>query len=1106
MTTRTKLQALADRWADVAPAERANYQLYLTELAEALDVPKPQPAGSGYQFELPVQMVNPDGTTTTRFADLVKNGFFLLEAKDAEGGKSTDLLLRRAFGQAAQYTAFLKDGQPPYLLVLDVGATLLVWDRWTGTYGGFQAARRIDLPTLHERPEDIELLQDIWTRPEARDPRAKANAVTREIATKLAKLAASLEERGYTNERVAKFLMRCVFTMFAEDVDLLPDEPFKGALVLGLEDPADFASATQELWAAMDEGRRFGLKKLLRFNGHFFREQEVLPLEPKDFVVLHEAARADWANVEPTIFGTLLTRALDPTERHKLGAEYTPREYVERLVRPTIDEPLRERWALVQAEVIQLRERGRPIDKKRAVARLRKFHEWLRGLRVLDPACGSGNFLYVALATIKSVELEVLREIEAITGMAELTVEEVGPWQFHGIEIKPWARELAELTLWVGYYQWWRQTHGHTLPPEPVLRETGTLECRDAVLAWSGIREDPSREEADPTPRIVSPRSGEVVPDPEAKRPYHVHIDPQMAAWPEADFVVGNPPYMGQARMRESFGEGYVDALRETYVDVPDTADYVMYWWYRAAVAVAGGRTIRAGLITTNSIRQRQNRQLLMTAREELGVRVAWAVPDHPWIDESGAADVRVAMTVLSCASGVATRVEVGEDGSVTREIHAESLNDDLTAHVDVATASSTPLLANEGLCSPGFKLHGAGFRLKPDEAQPLLDSEPAYRAVLKPYRHGKDLADRPRGLYLIDFGLMEEEEARAYPVLYDIVRERVKPQRDANRRASYREYWWRFGEPRTTLREAWAALPRYLATIETSKHQWFTFLPREVAPDNKLICVASDDPFHLGVLSSRIHVEWALAAGGRLGVGNDPVYVKSSCFDPFPFPEPTMEQADSIRALGERIDKHRKAALDRSERVTMTGMYNVVEKLRSGEKLTERERETHTTAACGTLRDLHDDLDAAVAAAYGWPWPMEREEVLDKLVALHAARVKEEAQGLVRWLRPDYQRERFGKDLPEADSEIALDLPREAAPAQGKAALWPDDVVPQLEVIRAALLESPRTLRELGQVFPAAKRSEIMAHLEALMVLGVVRENDEGEFLALRPHLTYAA
>jgi hypothetical protein len=1089
-----KLAELNNRWSTAKAAERANFQLYITELCDAIAVPKPQPAGSGYEFELPVRVVTADGTTTTKFIDLVKEGCFLLEAKDADAGKSNDLLLRRAFGQVTHYAAFVPGGHPPYLLVLDVGNVLLVWDRWSGTYGGFQAARRIHLPTLHERPKDIAFLRDVVTNPSARDPRGRAAAVTRDIAAKLARLAAGLEDQGHEPERVARFLMRCVFTMFAEDVGLLPDRPFEGATELGLSEPGEFASAVRELWAAMDEGRRFGLKKLLRFNGHFFIDQEVLPLTSADLVVLRDAARADWADVEPTIFGTLLVRALDPVERHKLGAEYTPREYVERVVRVTVEEPVREQWTLVQAEVLQLRERGRPIDMKRAVARLREFHTWLRGLKILDPACGSGNFLYVVLAVLKSVELEVLREIESITGIHELPVEEVNPGQFYGIEVKPWARELAELTLWIGYYQWWRRTHGHTMPPEPVLKDTGTLECRDAVLVWDEVAHRPERDRPDPTPRIKDPVTSRLVPDPEAKLAYHEYVGARPAEWPEVFAIVGNPPYIGQARMRDALGDGYTEALRDAYPDIPPSADLVMYWWHKAAEAVASGKAERAGLITSNSITQSQNRRVVERAVEK-GVRVCWAVADHPWVDEADGAAVRVAMTVIAKEPTSATRVEVDQEANVVREVSVPRLNADLTAHADVASAASVSLLSNAGLASPGLKLHGSGFILPPEEATRLLGSEPSYADVIRPYRNGRDLTSRPRGVFVIDFGVRDEEAARKYAVPFDIVRSRVKPEREANNARLTRENWWRFGRNREELRDALSGLDRYIVTVETAKHRCFVFLDAAMAPDNTLICIASDDAYNLGVLSSFHHVTWALAAGGRLGVGNDPRYTKSKCFDPFPFPDTTPEQRAQIASVAERLDQHRKAALDRDRSITVTGMYNVLEKLRAGETLNESERQVHDTAACAVLRDLHDELDSLVAGAYGWIWPMQDEACLEHLVALQARRVQEEQDGLVRWLRPAFQAPRYAGDVEASDGSIALDLPGDDVAPGARIQPWPDNVISQLGALRDAVAGRPATPTELAKAFAGAKRAEIAAHMEALAVLGVVQPGHDGRF-----------
>ncbi|HEU4453537.1 MAG TPA: DNA methyltransferase, partial [Longimicrobium sp.] len=610
-----ELKALAEKWAVVPPAERVTSQPFLIDFCNALGVARPDPGRGDYSFEYPVQTTNrKTGVTTSNWIDLYRKDHFILESKHVAGDRTAERVLGAAYGQAKGYAADIPHVPPPFLLVLNVGRTLLVWDRWGGNYGGVNAARRIDLTRLWERPEEIEFLRAVWENPASLDPSVRGRQVTRDVAEKLAKLSASLEARGFEPERVAKFLIRCVFTMFAEDVELLQGKPFQEIIGDNRNDPAEFRLAMEDLWQKMDRGERFGAKKLLRFNGHFFHEAEALELTPADLSVLADAVLADWKQVEPTIFGTLLTRALDPAERHRLGAEYTPREYVERVVRQTVDVPIRERWAPVQAEVLQLTGTGRKKDRDAALGRLREFHGWMRGLRFLDPACGSGNFLYVTLNMVKRVELEVLRAIEEITGHPELAIDEVGPWQFHGIEVKPWAREIAELTLWIGFHQFWMEHHKGVNPPEPVLKDTGTLEQRDAVLAYDEIVEVPEKSRPDPTPRIVHPVTGKLVPDPEARLVYKMYKNPRPAPWPQADFIVGNPPYLGQARMREEFGDGYAEALRATYPQVPQSADYVMYWWYRAALAIASGDTVRAGLITTQSITQSQNRRVIAEA------------------------------------------------------------------------------------------------------------------------------------------------------------------------------------------------------------------------------------------------------------------------------------------------------------------------------------------------------------------------------------------------------------------------------------------------------------------------------------------------------------
>jgi hypothetical protein len=1084
------LKALADRWVHADASERANFAPYLIDLCKALGVDGPGPAGSGYQLELTIKVITKDGVEVANFIDCWRRDFFAIEAKDQEPGRSADLLLRRAFGQVRNYVTYAPGGMPPYVMVMDVARTLIVWDRWNGNYGDWQAGRRIDLTRLHERPEDAQLLHAIWTDPASLDTRAKAQAVTKEVAGYLANLARALEEGGYDKDRVARFTMRCVFTMFAEDIGLLKDEPFRQVLERCSDDPAAFPEQATALWKAMDAGEKFDWKKLLRFNGHFFRDSEALPLSKQAILILRLAAEADWQDVEPAIFGTLLTRALDPAERHRLGAEFTPREFVERVVRPAVEEPIRERWKAEQAAVLQLREAGKKRDAEK---RLREFHDWMKGLQFLDPACGSGNFLYVTMHLVKRIELEVLRELEEVTGKHEMRLAEVGPWQFHGIEIKPWAREIAELVLWIGFHQFWR-AHHDVQPPEPILQDTGTLECRDAVLAWDEIRHDASRDRPDPTPRITHPVTGKLVPDPKAKLAYMEYVNPRPAEWPKADFVVGNPPYLGEKRQRDELGDGYVESMRTVYATMPDNTDYVMYWWHRAAQQVALGRTVRAGLITTNSITQAKNRAVIEQGAAE-GAGVGWAITDHPWVDDVDGAAVRVAMTVIERQPKMATIVRVDAAGTVVSEARHARINADLSTHADVPRAAGVALTANSGISSQGFKLVGDGFLADADEAAGLRASSAAARLVVRPYRNGRDLSGRPRHVYVVDFGLGSEEDALKTPVLYDRIRNLVKPERDANPDKLMRENWWRFGRPRPELREMLGGLPRFIATLEVSKYRYFVFLDGLAAPDGTLVCIASDDSYLLAVLSSGAHVPWALASAGRLGVGNDPRYSKTLCLEAFPFPDAMAAMRATISEVGEKLDAHRKAAIERDEVVTMTGMYNVVEKLKSTEALTPKERKIHEIAACGVLKDLHGELDALVAKAYGWEWPLEKDVILERLVALHDERVKEEKAGKVRWLRPDYQIPRFAKDLPVAEAALGLTDAAPAAAKKAKPPAWPADVISQIGAIKRLLADEALSADDVAARFTGAKADIVRRHLDILLVMGEVQQNPDGRY-----------
>jgi hypothetical protein len=849
-------------------------------------------------------------------------------------------------------------------------------------------------------------------------------------------------------------------------------------------------------------------QKLLHFNGGLFETAEVLPVTDEQLELLILASEADWRDVEPAIFGTLLERALDPIERHKLGAHYTPRAFVERLVIPTVIEPLREEWAAAQAAGVTLAKSG---DLKKAIAEIRAFHRNLCRVLILDPACGSGNFLYVTLEHMKRLEGEVLDTLESF-GEKQVALEHTGlnvdPHQLLGIEANPRAAAITDLVLWIGYLQWHFRTHGEVMPPEPVLRQFHNIENHDAVLAY-----DRTEPVTDNDGRIVTrwdgrtymkhPATGEEVPDEEARIEAVRYINPRRAEWPQADFIVGNPPYIGARRIRLALGDEYVVTLRSVYEDVPETSDYVMYWWHKAAQEVESGRTRRFGFITTNSIVQSYSRGLIERhLREEQGVRIILAIPDHPWVEASDGAAVRVAMTVVTSRqdySGKAllARVIDEEGDRVTLEQErAAFINESLKSVPETQNIES--LRANKDMCFQGVVPAGDGFKLDPDELQQLGYGADSLPPVIREYIIGRDLVQRHQQKFIIDFfGLSEASARNEWPALYQRLLDRIYPERRQNKRAAYRDKWWLFAEPRPAMRNALRGLDRFIVTPYTAKHRPFIFVDGVTLPDAMAYAIASDDAYILGVLSSRAHVLWALSAGGRLGIGNDPRYTSQVTFMPFPFPECDEPQKASIRELGEALDAHRKRQQAHYPKVTVTGMYNVLEKLRANELLTSEDKETHDQGLVSVLKQIHEDLDAAVFDAYGWPTTVSDDEIVQNIAALNAQRAREEANGLVRWIRPEWQH-------PEAISQQTLGLGEGlATKVAGTKTVgripWPKTLAEQAKAVRQALNTQRGTLtaEQIAERFVRGKTERVVELLEALVSLGQAREVGEGKFTA---------
>lgn len=709
---------------------------------------------------------------------------------------------------------------------------------------------------------------------------------------------------------------------------------------------------------------------------------------------------------------------------------------------------------------------------------------------------------------------------------------------------------IADLVLWIGFLKWQIRTAGVGSIKEPILHAYGNIREQDAVIAYD--RQELLRDAGgkplsrwDGVTRKLHPVTGEEVPDPDATVPLYSYVNPKRAPWPETEFVVGNPPFIGGKDMRAELGDGYAEACWKARPQVPGGADFVMHFWDEAATRLTAkapkgkqNPLRRFGFITTNSITQTFSRRVIekhMAAKEPLSL--VYAVPDHPWLKASGKAAVRIAMTVAVAGEreGVLADV-VSEEGLntdtplVTLESREGKIRENISIGVDISARIA--LSANSVLGFKGYMPWGTGFIVSGDSAPAQeLRSKNGAKHLLR-YFNGRDIVQRPRGIFALDFYQLPLSQLQsAYPVSYQHLLTAVKPERDLAEREAYRLNWWVFAEARTGMRASLNGLNRFVATAETARHRLFLFLEQMDAPDQKVRVVATSDAAVLSVLSSRLHIYFALLTGGFLE--DRPAYQHSDCFDPFPFPlavDPTLAPADPLfarqarlRELGERLDAFRKERLKEHAFLTMTGLYNALERLRElengvGAPLSEAERDVHQAGLISVLKEIHDDIDRATFAAYGWndlipelvgkpgatlPSPhksdaQERaeEELLSRLVALNQERAAEEKRGLVRWLRPDYQVPKLGAKAPKpAEEQAALDVVV-PEPAAGKPK-WPADGLEQIRLVRDLLAKAPAPTpsEAIAGVFDgkatAKRRDRVAEVLETLVATGAARTGD---------------
>ena len=947
-----------EKWSASQLKERSGAQEHFIDLCRLLDEPTPadvDPAGDWYCFE---RGAKKDGGGDG-WADVWRKGCFAWEYK----GKHADL--DAALDQLRRYALALDN--PPLFIVSDM-ATFRIHTAFT-----YHVSERHEFGLQDLRdPACRDRLKWAMSDPERLRPGETRHALTERAAASFADIAGRLRSRGHDPQAVAHFVNRMVFCMFAEDVGLLSGNMFTRMLQAARRNPGQFPDYASRLFSAMSTGGNIDFEAVAWFNGGLFDNDEALPLEREEIDEALKAAALDWSEIDPSILGTLFERGLDPDKRSQLGAHYTDSEKIGAIVEPVIVRPLLAEWEGVKDEIAALvaarkpRQRPRrneliagPVRLSPAQRRLDEFLKRLRAFTVLDPACGSGNFLYMALHALKDVEHRV--QLEAETMGLERGFPGVGPGNVRGIEINPYAAELARVSVWIGDIQWMRR-NGFRESRDPILKPLETIECRNAILA---------------------PDGGE--PD-----------------WPETDVVIGNPPFLGGKLLNANLGEDYVAQLFGTWRDrVPPEADLVCYWFVKAGAQIASGKGQRAGLVATNSIRGGANRRALQAATEGRPIFDAWS--DEPWVIDGAA--VRVSLVCFSGANDP-YRPETRMDGEPADEVHS-----DLTARrggTGIDLTGATRLRANAGAAFMG-DTKGGPFDIPGDLAREWLrlPANPNGRPnadVLKPWVNGMDLTRRPSGKWIVDFGwTVPEAEAALYEAPFGHIAEHVRPMRQRNRREAYRAFWWRHVEPRQGMWWALDGLDRYIATPRVAKHRLFVWLDASVCPDSQVILVARDDDTTFGILHSRFHEAWSLRLGTSLE--DRPRYTPTTTFETFPFPEglspdvPSADYAEAPRAQAiaraarrlvelrdrwlnppewvEWLDEpvpgyprrpvpcNEEAALQLKQR-TLTILYN------------ERPQ---------WLCNAHADLDAAVAAAYGWDAEISEEDVLAALLELNLNR-----------------------------------------------------------------------------------------------------------------------
>ncbi len=952
------VQQFVSKWKVIELSEIAVAQSHFIDICTLLGHPSPtdvDPKGEFFTFEMTAE--KPDGAPGR--ADAWYKGKFIWEYKRPGSD------LSKAYNQLLLYRESLDN--PPLLITSDTH-DIIIHTNFTNTA---KKIHKIDLERLLTG-DGFDLLKNAFYDPDIFKPDETQQHVTEATANTFIDVANSLQQWVKTtngthdSERLAHFLIRLLFSLFAEDMNLLPDSLFTKLVNQYKQGTTkhlnDFITSLRQLFSAMRNGGVFGFYRIHHFNGGLF-DDDFVPDMPTDIIYrLREACMQNWSNIDPSIFGTLFERIIDVSKRAQLGLHYTSRDDISLIVEPVLMQPLRTKWQTVKQKARDLSIQNKPEE---AYSNLALFSKELSEIRVLDPACGSGNFLYVSLQRLLDLQKEVITfATQNALPSIPLTVS---PAQLYGIELNPYAHELAQTTVWIGYLQW-RFDNGFSDIEEPILRPLHNIEQKDAILANID----------------------------------HQVLEPE---WQEVDVIVGNPPFLGGGRrMREELGHEYVEQLFNLYRGrLPGGADLVCYWFEKARAMIESGKVKRVGLLATQSIRGGASRHVLGRVKQTGDIFMAWS--DREWIQEG----VMVHVSMIGFDSGL-------EETKTLNGNHVTVINSSLSSELDLTLANT--LDNNMDVCFRGLTKTGP-FELTEKQARDMIESKnPSDCAnidVIKPSINALDITSHPRHMWLIDFYGLTLEQAKRYEKPFQYVFDNVKPFRNSSRQKILRDNWWLFERSRPAMRKAISSLNRFIVTPLTSKHRVYVWLSQPTLPDQANYIFARNDDYFFGVLHSSIHEIWVRRKGTQLREAESGSrYSPTETFETFPFPwlldeEPTENENDRLKAIAvqarnlhafrnhwlnpEGIGVTFKESI--AKRRTLTSLYNAFEHYRESYKSGQRDIKKWETDVKSIINYediqeldyIHQELDKSVFNAYGWSYSLTEEEILGSLLNLNLAR-----------------------------------------------------------------------------------------------------------------------